>query len=241
MLTVAKWQEEDYQSLTERLLSLADQKYRAFNSSLVPGVEESNKIIGVRLPLLRAIAKEIARGDAKGFLRQPRADYYEEIMVEGLVIGYLKEDFSTVLSYIRGFVPKINNWAVCDSFVTGLHMVKKHRQEFYTFLNEYLHSDKEYHLRFAIVSLLDYYLDSEYIDRVLEELDAIRHQGYYVKMAVAWTISAAYVKERKKTRAYLSHCNLDDWTYNKALQKIVESNRVPAGEKAEIKAMKRKK
>lgn len=238
MFAECKWEKEDYQTFHNHLFSLQDEKYRDFQQRLLPGLEDS--MIGVRITILRKLAKDILKGNPLSFLADPPSDYFEDIMVQGMVVAGLREDYSLVLTYIRGFVPKINNWAVCDCFVASLRLVKAHKKEFYAFLNEYLHSQEEFHLRFAIVSIMSNYIEPEYIDDVLKNLDAVDHPGYYVKMAVAWAISVAYVKEREKTLKYLQACSLDDWTYNKALQKIVESNRVTDEEKAQIKTMKRK-
>lgn len=235
-----QWCEADYESLRCRLFSLADEKYRDFHKGIVPKVEETNLVIGVRLPLLRQIAKEIGKGNARSFLSSAKNDYYEEVLLKALVIGDLKGDFREIAQYIADFVPLITNWAICDCFVSSLTIVKKQRREFYAFLDEYLHSDKEFFLRFAIVALMDYYLEPQYIDEVLAVFNSIHHEGYYVKMALAWGISVAYVKEKEKTMLFLRDNSLDDWTYNKALQKIIESKRVSAAEKEEIRSMKRK-
>ncbi|MDO4541447.1 MAG: DNA alkylation repair protein [Bacillota bacterium] len=238
MFRLEKWEPQDHEALTKYLVSLADEKYKNFQGRLLPGLEEP--LLGVALPHLRKLAKEITNGNALSFLDSPRRDCYEEIMLEGLVIGALKEDYPVVMKYVRGFVPKINNWAVCDSFAAGLKIVKTHRSEFYAFLSEYLHSSREFYVRFAIVSLMDHFMETEYIDRVLEDLNSVHHRGYYAKMAVAWAVSAAYVKFKDNTMTYLEDCSLDPWTYNKALQKIRESNRVDKEEKEIIKAMKRR-
>lgn len=108
------------------------------------------------------------------------------------------------------------------------------------FLQPYLRSDQEYEIRFGVVMLLNFYLNERYIDQVLTALDQISHEAYYVKMAVAWAISMAYVKQPEVTLRYLNQNNLDDFTYNKALQKITESYRVDPESKQMIRSMKRK-
>ena len=108
------------------------------------------------------------------------------------------------------------------------------------FLQQYKNSMEEFELRFFIVMLLDFYITDEYIKEVINILDNIKHEGYYVKMAIAWTISIAYIKYPEITMKYLINNTLDDFTYNKALQKIVESYRVSNQDKAIIRNMKRK-
>ena len=107
------------------------------------------------------------------------------------------------------------------------------------FIQPYLKSNKEFEIRFAVVIILNYYITEDYIDLILETLDEVKHEGYYVKMAVAWAISLCFVKFEEKTMNYLKNNKLDDFTYNKSLQKICESLRVDKDTKAIIKSMKR--
>ncbi len=224
--------------IRERLFSLADTEYRNFHSSLCPGTDN---IIGVRVPVLRNLAKEIAQsGDFLDFLNE-QTEYYEETMLAGMLIGMMKADFDTVLGYVRQFVPEIDNWAVCDTFCAGLKITKKHMHEMYSFILPFLDSRNEFEIRFAVVMLLDYYITADYISGVIALLDKVNHDGYYVKMAVAWALSVCYVKFPDVTMSYLSGENsLDDFTYNKTLSKICESLRVSKEDKAIIKEMKRK-
>ena len=223
-------------NLRNRLFELADDKYKEFHSSLCPNTEN---IIGVRLPQLREIAKEITKGDWRGFLSTSKEDYYEEVLINGLVIAYAKCDVDERLNYIKDFVPKIYNWAICDTFCNTLKFVNKNKEAVWDFIQPYLKSSKEFEIRFAVVIILNYYITEDYIDIVLETLDKVRHNGYYVKMAVAWAISMCFVKFEEKTMLYLKNNNLDDFTYNKSLQKICESLCVDKKTKALIKSMKR--
>ena len=224
--------------LRNRLFELSDEKYKKFHSGLCPNTDN---IIGVRLPQLRQIAKEIAKGDWRGYLENCLEDYYEENLINGLVIAYAKCDVEEKLQYIKVFVPKINNWAICDSFCSSLKFTTKNREIVWGFLQPYLNSDKEFKIRFAVVMMLNYYITEEYIDIVLKSLDKISHDGYYVKMAVAWAVSICFIHFEDKTMDFLKNNNLDDFTYNKSLQKICESLRVNKDTKILIKSMKRKK
>ena len=107
------------------------------------------------------------------------------------------------------------------------------------FLVPYLKSGKEFQIRFATVMLMDYYLTEEYIEKVLDIYDGIRHDGYYVKMGVAWGIATAYAKFPDITHRYMKNSGLDDFTYNKAIQKMLESNRVCDDAKKILRTMKR--
>ncbi len=224
-------------TVRERILALVDEEYRQFHSRLVPGADN---ILGVRLPHLRQLAKEIAKGDWRGYLATSQVDYYEEVMLQGLVIGYAKADIEEILHYTTAFIPKIKNWGICDSFCNNLKITEKHQARVWDFLQPYLHSREEFAMRFGIVMLLSFYIEDQYIDKVLLRLDAAKHEGYYVKMAVAWTISICFIKYPEKTMPYLQSNTLDDFTYNKALQKITESLRVDKETKLMIGSMKRK-
>ena len=136
------------------------------------------------------------------------------------------------------FSNKINNWSVCDSFCNGLKTTNKNKEKMWKFIEEYLSSSYEFEVRFAVVMLLNFYVEEDYVELVLSNLDKIKHDGYYVKMAVAWAISICYVKFNKTTLNYLKENNLDYFTYNKSLQKICESLKVSKEEKNIIRGMK---
>lgn len=228
---------KDMTEIRQRLKSLADTEYQKFHSGLCPNTDN---IIGVRVPVLRSIAKEIAHSGDFLDLLAAECEYYEEIMLQGMLIGMIKSDFDTIIGYVRDFVPKIDNWAVCDTFCAGLKITKKNLDKMHAFILPYLNSDKEFDVRFGAVMLMDYFISEEYIDKTLSLLDTVKHDGYYAKMAVAWAISVCYVKFPERTMAYLKDNSLDDFTYNKALSKICESLRVGKEDKKIIKSMRRK-
>lgn len=224
-------------NIRERLFKLQDEEYKKFHSSLCPNVDN---IIGVQIPKLRTIAKEIAKESPEEFLNYTQTQYYEEKVLYGLVIGYMKADLKTRKYYLDKFVPIIDSWAVCDCCISSFKFVNKNKEEMWTYTQKYLKSNKEFELRFAVVLLMDYYLTEEYIDKVLEIYNNIKNDAYYVKMAVAWALSFCYIKFPEKTMKLFKNNQLDDFTYNKALQKIIESNRVSKEEKDQIRKMKRK-
>ncbi len=247
--------------IRDRLTKLAEPEYQKFSSKLLPGTEN---ILGVRLPLLRKEAGKIVKEDWKGYLEElEECDenlFFEEIMLAGMLIGQLKITdkkqkkqserklcnpsqkitLENIFSLITDFVPKIDNWSVCDSFCASLKIAKLYPEEMWEFLMPYLKSNKEYFIRFGVVMLLDYYIDEEHMDKVIILIDDIHHEAYYVKMAVAWCLSICYVKFPDKTLEYLKGENhLDDFTYNKTLQKAVESFKVGKTEKEKLRDMKR--
>lgn len=225
------------EEIRQELIKLADDKYRSFHSNLCPGVEN---ILGVRLPLLRKIAKSLSKEeDYYNYLNNGDTKYYEEIMIEGLIIGYLKTDNENRFNYIKNFIPKIDNWAICDSFCNNLKFTKENINEVWNFILPYTSSENEFDIRFAIVMMLNFYIIEDYIDDVLNTLNNINHDGYYVKMAVAWAVSYAYIDFPQKTLAFLKNNNLDNFTYNKSLQKIIESTRVSKEDKDLMRSLKK--
>ncbi len=221
--------------IREQLIELADEKYRSFTAALTPGKEN---ILGVRLPLLRKMAKQIVGGDWRSYLMEAKDDSMEETLLQGMVIGYCGAEPKEVLELARAFIPKIDCWPVCDSFCGGLKFTKTNKELVWEFLQPYLSSNREYEIRFGVVMLL-YYLQPEYAPLAFAHFDRIKHEGYYVKMAVAWVLSMYYISLPEVTMSYLMDNRLDKFTYNKTLQKITESLKVDKETKDLIKGMKR--
>ncbi len=239
MFTLDNWSADDYNNLTEYLKSHADLKYKAFHSSLIPD-DESDSFIGIRMPDMRKIAKEISKGNAREFLNISKTEYYEQRIISAIVTGLIKtENFEDFISLVNNFIPKINNWAVCDGFCAGLKEVKKYKIKFFDYLTNYLESKNEWYIRFAFVIMLDYYLDSEFIDAVLAWCDLVNSDKYYILMAQAWLIATAYAKQRETTHSYFLNNNLNDATFNKAIQKCIESRRVSDEDKKFLRTLKR--
>ena len=223
--------------ILKQLFELQDKKYKEFHSSLCPNVDN---IIGVRIPELRKLAKQIAKENPKEFIENPvKKQYYEEIMLEGFVIGYMKATLEEKLHYLDNFIPEIDNWAVCDCTASTLKFIDKYKKEVWEYMQKYINSKKEFEKRFAIIILMDYYLTDEYIDKVLEIYNKIDSDQYYVQMGIAWAISVCFVKYREKTRKILHNNNLSTFTHNKSIQKIIESTRVDKETKEELKKLKK--
>ena len=155
-----------------------------------------------------------------------------------MLIGLEKKlDFEQIENYVK----LIDNWAVCDVFCAGLKQVKKHKEEMWQYIEKYLNSKKEYEVRFAVVIMLDFYIEEKYIEKVLERLRKIKHEGYYAKMAVAWAYSICFIKFYEKTKEEFKNINkktLDKFIYNKSLQKAIESYRLNNKQKEELRKMK---
>lgn len=210
------------------------EKYRKFSSGLLPGVKG---ILGVRLPELRKMAKRMAHADWRENLHQLSDDTFEEIMLQGMMIGYVDCIAGERLEMIRWFVPKIDNWSVCDSFCSGLKFIKFEQACVFLFLQPYLVSEKEFEQRFASVILLDYYIDENWLSRTVEALEQIRAEGYYAKMAVAWAMAECYLHFPDEIMPILRQNTLDPQVQQKTLQKIIESRTITSETRAQIRDM----
>ena len=226
------------EEIRKKLIELTDTKYKEFHSGLCPAME--TEMLGVSIPKIRKLAKEIVKDNPEEYLKNPEEEYYEELMLQALVIANLKIDLEKKKEYIICFIPKINCWAVCDSFCAGLKDADKNPEFFWKIISKYFKSKKEYEIRFAVVMLLDHYVKEEYIDKIFKVIDNIKNEEYYVEMGIAWLVAEMYIKFPKQTMEYLKNCNLNKFTYNKALQKARESYRVSKEEKEVLNKMKKK-
>lgn len=222
------WNKESYLEFINYLISLEDIEYRKFHSSLL-GVEK--RVIGIRTPKLKKIAQEISKGEWEKFISYSQNTYYEEGVIKGLVLGFIKVDYETRKMYVENFIVDIDNWATCDIVVGNLKFLKKEKDRYYNFIKECTSSDNPWKIRFGLVILLGYYLEDRYIDEIFLLCSSVTNRGYYVKMAQAWLISIMFIKFRDKTINYLENNNLDSWTQNKTIRKIRESTRVTREDK----------
>lgn len=240
--------------LRRRLLELAEPQYRTFVGKFLP---DADRVLGVRVPAIRTLAREIARSCGADFLNAVlfdaatgassernacRLESYEERIAVGLVVAETEIDFDARLDAIAAFVPLIDSWAVCDVFSASLKIPKSRRDEFWDLLESCAASERPYEVRFAAVGTLTHFLEKTYVGAVFERANRIaaRRLGeYYVDMSLAWLVAEAFVRFPDATFNFLRNNDFDDFTFNKALQKISESRRVDDETKAEIRRLKR--
>ena len=232
-----KWTEAEYTELVSYLKRISDKQYREFHSRIVPN---KDNILGVRMPVLRKIAKEISKGDWRGYINYSKSEYYEEVMLKGIVIGLAKVDYKEFVQIVDDFSEYVDNWAVCDCFCNGLKLINEFKDEFFEHICEYINFGNQWKVRISLVIFLNFYIDDKYLHEILKLCDNIITKEYYVKMAQAWLISYIYIKFPGECFRYLKNSRLDDWTYNKSIQKIRESLRVSKKDKEMLKKMKRK-
>ena len=217
-----------------RLEQLAEPKYKQFSEALTPNAP---KMLGVRLPILRSMAKEYA-ADAQKLLQQPCGETFEEIMLRGMLIGCMKCTTEQRMQHIQAFVPLIDNWGVCDSFCSSIKEAKKKPELYWDFIQQYLHSDHEFEVRFAVVMMLDYFSSGTWTKETLQKLQTVTHRGYYAKMAVGWAISVCYIHEPDTTWYWLNQTQIEQEVMKIALQKIMDSKRVQGEQRERIRALR---
>lgn len=230
----------------EELMALQDVGYRDFHSKLMPNVDKE-RVIGVRTPALRALAKRLYREDptrARAFMKQLPHHYYEENNLHGFLIAQAASSVAEALDLIDDFLPDVDNWATCDLlppkiFKKDLALVRLRIVPWLTLPAEDV---QVYRVRFAIVTLLTFFLEDDVFDAGdLSRLAAIHTDEYYINMAIAWYYSFALIKQYEQTIGLFETEQLDLWVHNKSIQKAVESYRIDEEKKAYLRTLRRKK
>ena len=210
ILNRSNWNKSDYQKFVDFLFSFEDLEYKNFNSKLVL----KNNLIGVRVPILKKIAKELAKGNYKEFISIMNHNYHEEVLIHGLILGYIKDP----MNYFDDYIKYMNDWQSCDITISNMKYFKYNQD--INYIKKYL-----YH-RVGYVILLTYYIKDEYIDELYNIVDNYNSDSYYVKMAVAWLLSYLIIYDKNRAVKYLKKSKLDDFTYNKGIQKAIESKKI---------------
>lgn len=227
---------ENMINVQQRLFELQDMKYRDFNAKLIPNLPKE-KMIGVRAPELRKLAKELIKtGEWKSFIAQLPHDYHEENALHGYILGSIPETFDQVMEYLETFLPYIDNWAVCDTISPKIF--KKYPKEVYGKIKCWITSDQEYTVRFGVVSLLQFFLEEEFQPEMLQLVADIRREEYYINMAIAWYFSFALIKQYETTLPLIESKQLDPWIQNKGIQKAIESYRISDERKNYLRTLK---
>lgn len=221
------------------LFELADKNYLQFHKKIL---NDDMPIIGIRVPEVKNYAKKLSKENSLDYwLKSIKEDYYEEILLKGILIGLYKNlSIDELKRYIDYYVPKIRNWALCDTFCSGLKITNKYKKDVWKIIKNYLKSDKEFEVRFSLVMILNYYIDEEYLNDIFKIINNVKVDAYYTKMGNAWLISYCFIKFYDETyEFYKNNCTVDNWTYNKGIQKAIESYRLTDEQKNNLKKMKR--
>ena len=212
-----------------------DEKYRDFQSSLLPNLKKQ-VIIGVRTPALRNIAKDLIKEKSySDFLTKLPHFYFEENQIHAFIISQLK-DFNDCIKLMDKFLPYIDNWATCDQ--TSPKIFKSHKTQLLVYINKWLKSDHSYTVRFAIGMLMRHFLDEDFKSQYVETVCSIKSKDYYVNMEIAWYLATALSKQWEKTIPFITKAYLDTWTLKKTIQKAKESRRISSEQKLYLKSLK---
>lgn len=222
--------------ISEQLFALQDKEYQTFQSKLMPTIPPET-VIGVRTPLLRKLAKELAgTPQAESFLQSLPHRYYEENNLHAFLIEKIR-DYDTALAETERFLPYIDNWATCDCFCPKVFA--KHKVELLISIRRWLNSDKLYTVRYAIGMLMRYYLDADFRPEYLVWVAGVHSEEYYLNMMRAWYFATALAKQPDAALPWLTEHRLDVWTHNKTIQKAVESYRIPPEMKQQLRKLRR--
>lgn len=230
-----------YDRVKAQLTDLAqgNESYAVFNRRIV---NTKMPVIGVRVPDLRRLARELAANmsaaDISRLLAAP-SNLYEYVLLCGLLINRAKISDEEAIRLTRQYLPRVDSWAHIDIFVE-----KKRRfagEVWWDFALECLQNEDEFTVRYGVISLMTNFLDEAHIDQVFAVLRNVKHDGYYVKMALAWLYATAAVNFFELTLAELENEHIDAWTRNKAYQKMRESRRFTPEQQAVISKKKGRK
>lgn len=238
--------------VARRLREQVDSAYRDFMAKLTPTVDPK-RMVGVRTPALRAIAKELVRrDDAATFLRALPHRLFEENQVHAFTIG-LERDYARALKLYNRFLPYVDNWATCDQL--PVKVFAKDSERTLAQVDTWLASGRCYTIRFGIGVLMRLFLDELFDPRFLDMVAASRMPRtaadgspaseddiYYVDMMRAWYFAEALAKQEATALPYLQRKGdvalLDEWTRRKAIQKAIESRRISSTMKERLRAMR---
>ena len=224
----------------EYLLNNIDKKYLDFSENL--NICKGIRALGVRIPVLRSLAKSLFKEYSIDYLiNNIDEEYYEEILLKGFIIGnYHNLTLGELIYYIDNHLPKIRDWSMCDTFVSSLKIAKKYQNELWEYLLDKLNSKDEFIIRFSIVMILNYYINDTYKDKIYEIIKSIKNEYYYVKMANAWLLSYMFINYFSDTVNFINHNKLDLWVLRKGIDKAMESFRLSSDDKKILKVIRDK-
>ena len=223
------------EEIRARLEALADQEYRAFQLKLTPGVAPE-RVLGVRIPALRALAKELARaGTGAAFLTALPHATYDENNLHALLLSE-ERDYDRTVTALDAFLPYVDNWATCD--IMSPRAFRKNRPRLREDIRRWMASDRPFTVRFGMEMLMTHFLDGDYSPEYPEWVTVIDSNNYYVNMMIAWYFATALAKQYDSVIPYLEDHRLSSWVHNKTIQKAVESFRVPEERKAYLRTLR---
>ena len=221
--------------IRDELFENQDKQYHDFMIKLLPGMEQ-DRMIGIRTPELRKLAKKYAgRADVGIFMKDLPHKYFEENQLHAFIISGMK-DYSSCIEALEEFLPYVDNWATCDQM--SPKVFRKHKGELLSHIRTWIASGRTYTIRFGIGMLMQHFLDEDFDPEYPELAAAVRSDEYYVNMMIAWYFATALAKQYDEVILYLENQNLDVWTHNKAIQKAIESFRITPEQKQYLRTLR---
>ena len=219
----------------EGLAACTDEKYRDFQSKLVPNIPKE-RILGVRTPDMRKLAKELyGTAEAESFIAKLPHRYYEENLVHFFLIAMIK-DFDECAKAVETFLPYVDCWPVSDQ--SSPKCFSKHHDRLLPLIKKWIASEHIYTARFGIRMLMNEFLGDDFKPEFLEWVAGVKGEDYYIKMMVAWYFATALAKQYEESVVFIEEHRLEPWTHKKAIQKAVESYRVSDEHKAYLKTLR---
>lgn len=213
---------------------MGDAKKADFTASLIPNLPR-DRVLGIASPELKRFARGVTAEAREAFLADLPHFYLEEDLLHALFLGK-ERDFDAALGKVEAFLPHVTNWAVCDSL--NPKAFGRERERLLPEIRRWLDSTAPYTVRFGLSMLMRYFLDEAFRPEYLDWAAAVESEEYYVRMMVAWYFATALAKQPEATLPYIEDRRLPRWTHNKAIQKAVESYRVPAETKVCLKTLR---
>lgn len=221
--------------IQQRLFALQDAGYRDFHAALMPTVDKA-LVIGVRMPALRALAKELKGTEpAADFMAQLPHKYYEENNLHAALIGHIR-DFDACMTAVERFLPYVDNWATCD--MMNPRALAKDKAALLERIRLWLQSGHTYTVRFGMGMLMNHFLEEDFREEYPALVASVRSEEYYVRMMQAWYFATALAKQYEAAVTYLEQRRLGAWVHNKTIQKARESFRVSQEQKEYLKSLK---
>ena len=223
------------EKIVKELFEMQDEKYRDFQSALIPG-SDLEKVIGIRTPLLRKYAKNLPLEDAKAFLLELPHEYFDENQLHAFIVSEIK-DIDACIKEVNTFLTYVDNWATCDQMSPVIF--KKHKDKLLVEVKRWIASSETYTVRFGIKMLMQHFLDEDFNLEYPEMVAKIQSEEYYVKMMIAWYFATALAKQYDSVIPFLEEGRLEKWTHNKAIQKSIESYRITTEQKKYLRTLKK--
>jgi 3-methyladenine DNA glycosylase AlkD len=223
------------EKIVKELFEMQDEKYRDFQSALIPG-SDLEKVIGIRTPLLRKYAKNLPLEDAKAFLLELPHEYFDENQLHAFIVSEIK-DIDACIKEVNTFLPYVDNWATCDQMSPVIF--KKHKDKLLVEVKRWIASSETYTVRFGIKMLMQHFLDEDFNLEYPEMVAKIQSEEYYVKMMIAWYFATALSKQYDSVIPFIEEGRLEKWTHNKAIQKSIESYRITTEQKKYLRTLKK--